>query len=156
MIEVDIQRACAAGRLPPQHRMRVWVRHAVATRRRHASLGVRLVDSDEGAQLNERWRGKHGPTNVLSFPAGDAALAKVAPGVLGDIVLCVPVLKAEARAQRKTIAAHCAHLLVHGSLHLLGMDHQDDAQARRMERLERRLLAELGFPDPYATTPDHD
>lgn len=156
MIEVDIQRACAAGGLPPQHRMREWVRRAVATRRRHASLGVRLVEMHEGAALNERWRGKHGPTNVLSFPAGGGPLAKVAPGMLGDLVLCVPVLRAEAKAQRKTIAAHCAHLLVHGSLHLLGHDHQDEAQARRMERLERRLLAEFGFPDPYTATQDHD
>ena len=154
MIEVDIQRACAAGGLPPQHRMRSWVQHAVAHQRKRASLGVRLVDATEGAALNERWRGKRGPTNVLSFTA--SGLEKVAPEMLGDIVLCVPVLKAEAKAQRKTIAAHCAHLLVHGSLHLLGMDHQDEAEAERMERLERRLLAQLGFSDPYAVTEHHD
>ena len=154
MISVEVQRACAAGGLPPQHQMRAWIAHAVVRRRKRASIGLRLVDAAEGAALNERWRGKSGPTNVLSFPA--SGLEKVAPEILGDIVLCVPVLKAEARAQRKTIAAHCAHLLVHGSLHLLGMDHQDEAQARRMEQLERRLLAELGFPDPYATAEDHD
>jgi len=73
-----------------------------------------------------------------------------APTLLGDIVLCAPVLKAEAAAQRKTIAAHCAHLLVHGALHLLGYDHLDDAEAEKMEALERQLLADMEFPDPYA------
>ena len=154
-IEIDIQQASGDRSLPTQRDMRAWLSRAIRHRRKRASVVLRLVDATEGSALNDRWRGKRGPTNVLSFPA--EGLADVAPEVLGDIVLCVPVLKAEARAQRKTIAAHCAHLLVHGGLHLLGYDHQDDATARRMERLERRLLAELGFPDPYAeSSQDHD
>ena len=84
---------------------------------------------------------------MLSFPV--TGLTAIAPALLGDIVLCAPVLKAEAKAQRKTISAHCAHLLVHGALHLLGYDHEQDAEALNMETLERQLLAELGFPDPY-------
>jgi len=147
-IEVVVQRACATRGLPTNADMKRWVAHAVARLRREASLTVRLVDAVEGAALNERWRGKQGPTNVLSFPL--SGLDDVAPGLLGDIVLCAPVLKAEAAAQGKTIAQHCAHLLVHGALHLLGYDHQKPRQATVMEKLETELLAELDFPDPYA------
>lgn len=147
-LEVVIQRASRLRGLPSNLAMRAWIGHALRRFRRDASLTVRIVDAREGAALNRRWRGKQGPTNVLSFPA--AGLAEVAPALLGDIVLCAPVLKAEAAAQKKTIAAHCAHLLVHGTLHLLGYDHDKPRQAATMERLETELLAELEFPDPYA------
>ena len=147
-VDVDIQRASKARGLPPNADIRYWLAHAIGRFRSEASLTVRIVDADEGAALNARWRGRQGPTNVLSFPV--SGLEAVAPGLLGDIVLCEPVLKAEAAAQRKTIAAHCAHLLVHGALHLLGYDHERPRQASVMEGLETELLAELDFPDPYA------
>ncbi len=146
-MEIVIQRACALRGLPTNADMRRWLTHAVGRFRPGASLTVRIVDATEGAALNERWRGKQGPTNVLSFPL--SGLEDLAPGLLGDIVLCAPVLKAEAAAQGKSIAQHCAHLLVHGALHLLGYDHVTSREARVMERLETGLLAELEFPDPY-------
>lgn len=146
-MEIVIQRACALRGLPTNADMRRWLTHAVGRFRPGASLTVRIVDATEGAALNERWRGKLGPTNVLSFPL--SGLEDLAPGLLGDIVLCAPVLKAEAAAQGKSIAQHCAHLLVHGALHLLGYDHVTSREARVMERLETGLLAELEFPDPY-------
>ncbi len=146
-VEVAFQRA-TRQRLPSNREMGAWLTHALRKLKPDASLTVRLVDIEEGRELNARWRGKTGPTNVLSFPV--SGLEAIAPGMLGDIVLCAPVLKAEASAQKKTIAAHTAHLLVHGALHLLGFDHSDDEQAARMEALERKLMAELQFPDPYA------
>lgn len=150
-VEVDIQRATALRGLPGNAAIRRWVECAVAGRRARASLTVRIVDTEEGAALNERWRGRAGPTNVLSFPV--SGLEAVAPALLGDIVLCAPVLKAEAAAQGKTLTAHCAHLVVHGTLHLLGYDHERPRAAAAMERLETALLTELDFPDPYAEPP---
>lgn len=147
-VTVEIQRASALRGLPTNREMKAWLTQALGRRRPRASLTVRLVDAEEGGALNARWRGKQGPTNVLSFPV--SGLEEIAPELLGDIVLCAPVLKAEAAAQGKTIAAHCAHLLVHGALHLLGYDHLQDNEAEQMEALERELLAELKFPDPYA------
>jgi probable rRNA maturation factor len=107
---------------------------------------VRLVDEAESAQLNGQYRSKTGPTNVLSFPA-EIDLPDVR--VWGDIVVCVPLVHAEAAAQGKAVGAHFAHLVVHGVLHLLGYDHQDGAEADRMESLEKRLLGRFGIADPY-------
>lgn len=149
--DVTIQRVSTLRGLPTNAAMRGWIEHTLRRCRCEASLTVRIVDVREGAALNRRWRGKQGATNVLSFPM--TGLEAVAPALLGDIVLCAPVLKAEAAAQKKTIAAHCAHLLLHGTLHLLGYDHERPRQAATMERLETELLAELEFPDPYAERP---
>lgn len=109
-------------------------------------LAVRLVGTHESAQLNGRYRDKPYATNVLSFPA-DVRL----PGlvVLGDLVICMPVVKAEAGAQQKSIEAHLCHMIVHGVLHLLGYDHIGDDEADAMETLERRIMADLGHDDPY-------
>ena len=106
-------------------------------------LCVRFVDRSEGAGLNRRFRGRGDATNVLSFPADEA-------GLLGDIAICLPVVAEEAREQGKSLDAHCAHMVVHGVLHLRGMDHDDDARAARMEAREAALLGTLGFSDPYA------
>lgn len=106
---------------------------------------MRVVDEVEGAALNARFRGGSGATNVLSFPAGET-------GLLGDIAICAPVVEAEARAQRKTLDAHFAHMVVHGVFHLRGMDHGDDVRAARMEARESAVLHALGFGDPYAAT----
>ncbi len=110
-------------------------------------LTVRIVDGAEAAELNRRYRGRSGPTNVLSFPFDGM------PGVdlplLGDIVVCAPVVVREAREQGKPERAHWAHIVVHGVLHLLGYDHVEPEQARIMEGLEKQILGKLGIPDPY-------
>lgn len=135
--------------LPAAASYRRWVAAALAGagHRRPAELSIRLVDADEGRALNRQYRGKDRPTNVLSFPA------ELPPGVpvplLGDIVLCAPVIAAEAAAQGKPLRDHHAHLTVHGVLHLLGHGHDDDTAAAAMEALETRILAGLGLPDPY-------
>jgi probable rRNA maturation factor len=106
-----------------------------------------VVGEREGAELNRRWRGKPRATNVLSFPGAELHAAGVR--LLGDIVICAPVVDREAREQGKRRAAHWAHMVVHGTLHLLGYDHRTRSQAAAMEALEARLLARLGVDDPY-------
>ena len=136
--------------LPAPVSVRRWVASALAGARRRATveLTVRIVGATEGRALNRRYRGRDHATNVLSFSA------ELPPGLhlplLGDLVICAPVVAREAREQGKPLAAHYAHLTVHGVLHLLGHDHQDAATARRMETLETRVLARLGIADPYS------
>jgi probable rRNA maturation factor len=135
--------------LPAAASVRRWVEAALAGQRRAIELSVRYVDSDEGRALNRDYRGKDYATNVLSFPV------ELPPGVrsplLGDLVICAPVVALEALGQDKPLAHHHAHLVVHGVLHLLGMDHErSEAEADAMEARERTILARLGIPDPYA------
>lgn len=135
--------------LPAAASVRRWVEAALAGQRRAIELSVRYVGSDEGRALNRDYRGRDHATNVLSFPV------QLPPGVrsplLGDLAICAPVVALEALEQDKPLAQHHAHLVVHGVLHLLGMDHEvDKAKARAMEDRERRILAGLGIPDPYA------
>ena len=127
---------------PAPATLRAWARLAAAGR--DGLLGIRVVGAGESRALNERWRGKPGPTNVLSFPAGEGAGA-----LIGDVVVCAPVVAREARAQGKALRAHWAHMIIHGTLHLLGYDHLRATDARRMESRERLLLGRLGYPDPY-------
>ena len=131
--------------------LRRWAEAALAGARGEFLLGIRVVGAAEGRALNRRWRGKDCATNVLSFGSGAAGVPGPVP--LGDLVICAPVVAAEARAQGKSAAAHWAHLVAHGVLHLLGYAH-DEAQAEAMESLEIRILAGLGFPDPYGDLPD--
>ena len=126
--------------LPKRPLIRRW---AAAALERDASVTVRLVDGREGRALNWRYRGHDRATNVLTFVYDDGVSLK------GDIVLCAPVIAREARAQHKTLAAHYAHLVIHGMLHLQGYDHERDDDAARMESRETALLRELGFADPY-------
>lgn len=112
-----------------------------------ATLCVRVVGSAESRRLDRAYRGKDKPTNVLSFPASPEE--RVATGTLGDLVICAPVVAREAREQRKALGAHWAHMVVHGTLHLLGYDHERPRQARAMEALEVEILRGLGFHDPY-------
>jgi probable rRNA maturation factor len=135
--------------LPAAASVRRWVEAALAGQRRAIELAVRYVDSDEGRALNRDYRGKDYATNVLSFPV------ELPPGVrsplLGDLVICAPVVALEALGQDKPLAHHHAHLVVHGVLHLLGMDHErTEAEADAMEARERTILGRLGIPDPYA------
>jgi probable rRNA maturation factor len=113
-----------------------------------AALCVRIVGSAESRRLDREYRGKDTPTNVLSFPS--SAEERAATGALGDLVICAPVVAREAREQRKTLGAHWAHMVVHGTLHLLAFDHERARDARAMEALEVEILRGLGFHDPYA------
>jgi probable rRNA maturation factor len=114
-----------------------------------AEVGAVLADDEEVRALNRTWRNKDQPTNVLSFPAPDAS-PQAGPRFLGDIVFAFETISREASAEGKHIEHHLAHLAVHGTLHLLGFDHEDGTQAEAMERRERQILAQLGIPDPYA------
>ena len=116
-----------------------------------AAVEISVVLADEAMvrTLNRDHRGKDKPTNVLSFPIGTAGGVDAAPTMLGDVVLACETVMAEAAAQGKSVADHLRHLVVHGVLHLTGHDHEDDAEAERMERLETRILADLGVGDPY-------
>ena len=126
--------------MPSPARLRAWARAALAGAK--GELTLRIVGAAESRALNQRYRGKDKPTNVLSFPYGQ-------PGVLGDLVLCAPVVNREAREQGKAPAAHWAHMVVHGVLHLRGFDHIRKGEARVMETTERAILARLSYPDPY-------
>ncbi len=147
-LTVDIQSA-TADPVPEEDDIRRWIAAALAAGG-HAGdteVSVRLVDNAEMTALNQRFRDKPQPTNVLSFPA-DLPPALQLP-LLGDIVICAPVIAAEAAEQGKAASAHWAHMLVHGTLHLLGHDHMEAQEAAQMESMETRILAELGFPCPY-------
>ncbi|MEO6226942.1 MAG: rRNA maturation RNase YbeY [Thermomonas sp.] len=154
-IQLDVGVSYGLSRLglPAAMSFRKWVAAALDGRIREADLAVRLVDNKEGRALNRHYRGKDYATNVLSFPADIADGVKMPKGVkmplLGDLVLCAPVIAREAKEQKKPLAAHYAHLTVHGTLHLLGWDHEDSREAECMEQLEREILAGLGLPDPY-------
>ena len=116
-------------------------------KRAGSELTIRIVSLEESAYLNKKYRKKEGPTNVLSFVSEGAE--KIVPDFLGDLVVCAPVVNKEACQQGKNIEAHWAHMIVHGVLHLLGLDHQDSCQAEAMENRERSILSKLGYPDPY-------
>ena len=124
----------------PRHRVARWVRAALAT---PGQITVRIVDAPEGRALNRDYRGKDYATNVLTFDYEHE------PVVVADLVLCAPVVAEEARAQGIDVQAHYAHLLVHGTLHAQGWDHEVAAEAVRMEAEESRILQDLGWPDPY-------
>ena len=155
MIELDLQIASSANSLPSHADFLTWCSLALRQRTAPSELTIRLVDSAEGLELNSTWRGKDYPTNVLSFPA-DIPEGLLDIALLGDLVICVPVVEQEAAEQGKTLTAHWAHLVIHGCLHLLGYDHIDDAEAEEMEALERQLLAEIGHPDPYRDNQETD
>jgi len=149
MLELDLQVASEATDLPSEAQFRQWCELALRQRQNDSELTIRLVDEAEGRELNKTWRHKDYATNVLSFPA-DVPDELLDIPLLGDLVICAPVVQREAAEQGKSAEAHWAHLVIHGCLHLLGYDHIEDAEAEEMESLERELLAELGHPDPYA------
>ena len=137
---MTVQYAINARGLPSRVRLRRWAHAALE---RDARLTVRIVGSGEARALNRHFRGTDRPTNVLTF------VMRKRPRLEGDIALCAPVIAREARARHRSAAAHYAHLVVHGVLHLQGYDHETERQARLMERRESRVVARLGFPDPY-------
>lgn len=155
-LAVDLQVDCENPGIPTDARIRFWVGRALAAAgtslARGAEVSVRLVEADEMRALNHEYRRINKVTNVLSFPAGEiAGLPDEAPRALGDIVICAAVVSEEAEAQGKQVADHWAHMLVHGMLHLLGYDHELDAEAAEMEGLETRILVSNGLADPYLT-----
>ena len=152
VIDIDVQHAGSDVVAPDEQLLRTWLQ-TVADR--HPAIGVaeiclRVVDENESRQLNEAYRGKDRPTNVLSFAAGDDVQPPEGTTLLGDVVICGPVVRREAAEQGKALDDHWAHLLVHGTLHLLGYDHESDDDAAVMERLEAEILGEHGIADPYA------
>lgn len=151
-LDVAVSYALPRAGLPSAVSFRKWVAAALKGRIREADLAVRIVDEKEGCSLNHHYRGKDYATNVLSFPAElPEGLPKgIKMPLLGDLVICAPVVAREAAEQGKSLASHYAHLTVHGTLHLLGWDHEDDKEADAMEQLEREILADLGIDDPYA------
>ncbi len=147
-VVIDIDNGSGSDDVPDPSTMRSWILAALTREYKDdAELAVRLVDVAEMTSLNHRYRGRDGATNVLSFPAELPAGVDIP--LLGDLAVCVPVVTAEALEQGKTPAAHWAHLLVHGTLHLLGYDHSNDADAQIMETLETSIVTALGFPPPY-------
>jgi probable rRNA maturation factor len=137
---LSVQYAVRARGLPSPAQFRRWARAALE---RNARVTVRIVGNGEARALNRNFRGRNHPTNVLTF------VLREKPGLEGDLALCAPVIAREARAQKKSAAAHYAHLVVHGVLHLQGYDHENGSEARVMERRETRIVTRLGFPDPY-------
>lgn len=148
-LELDLQLALkdSAG-VPDQAAFSRWALAAMGGLAGPQQMTIRIVDEAESAALNEAYRHKQGPTNVLSFAA--EVPAEVDEPLLGDLVICAPVVAREAAEQNKSDVAHWAHMVVHGCLHLQGYDHLEEQQAREMEGLETRIMAELGFADPYA------
>lgn len=151
-LDVAVGYAVPRAGVPAAVSFRKWVAAALHGRIREADLAIRVVGAQEGRALNRHFRGKDYATNVLSFPAElpEGLPKDVRLPLLGDLVLCAPVIAREAREQGKPLAAHYAHLTVHGALHLLGWDHGDPREADCMEQLEREILAGMGLPDPYS------
>ncbi|HIE91311.1 MAG TPA: rRNA maturation RNase YbeY [Methylophilaceae bacterium] len=142
-IQFNFQNASDLGNLPTKSQFRKW---AKATLRVDTEMTIRIVDEAEGRALNLAYRGKDYATNVLSFPLTEE------PCLVGDIIICAPVVIREAKEQHKTVEAHFAHLAVHGTLHLHGYDHLNDDQAGLMESIEVSTLLNLGYPNPYLIT----
>ena len=147
VIDVSVSYGLPRAGIPAATSFRRWVAAALDGRIRRADLAIRLVDNKEGRALNRHYRGKDYATNGLRFPADLPEGVKLP--LLGDLVICVPVVAREAREQGKQLNDHYAHLTVHGALHLLGWDHEDEREAECMEQLEREILATLGISDPY-------
>jgi len=143
VLDFTLQIATSANHLPSEKDFQHWLSVALASRCKHAEITLRIIDADESQALNTHYRNQAKPTNVLSFPYQDA------PDLCGDLAICATVVAQEARDQAKSRTAHWAHLTLHGALHLLGYDHQADADADIMENLEIELLSQLGYPNPY-------
>ena len=146
-IELELQIATNAKTLPHPSQFREWVSATFWQRLDTAELTIRLVDTEESAQLNQEFRQKSGPTNVLSFPY--EPLPGIISSFLGDIVICASLVESEAEAKNKQLLAYWAHMVVHGALHLLGYDHETLEDSNEMEAIETEIMLRLGFPPPY-------
>jgi probable rRNA maturation factor len=155
-VTIDFENDCQQHWIPEIADVELWINSAydaIKSKSEHANVSVRVVSEQDSASLNKQYRDKNHATNVLSFtcelPATAIAALDEAP--LGDIAICAPVVETEAKQQGKTLAAHWAHLLTHGFLHLNGYEHDDEASAEKMESIEIAILSKLGFPNPYLT-----
>jgi len=146
MTIVDVQVVCD-DEVPSHEQFQQWVEAALKQVPEECELSIRLVDSEESAELNSTYRGKTGPTNVLSFPFDSPV--PMEPRLLGDLIICTPIVEKEAKEQGKELQHHWAHLVVHGCLHLLGYDHIEDDEAEIMEELEKKILLTLDIDNPY-------
>lgn len=146
-VEVIVQIASKVTELPTVEQLHNWVMVAIGEQVATGEITIRIVDEAESAKLNNQYRGKAQPTNVLTFPAElEPQFAYLA---LGDIVICAPVVISEAKQHHKNIMAHWAHMVIHGVLHLLGYTHEVVTAAEQMEALEAKLLVKLGYGSPY-------
>jgi probable rRNA maturation factor len=151
--QIDIDNNSQSTLLPKDIQIEQWISAALHQQTLEAAeVSVYIVDEEESQELNTQYRGKEKPTNVLSFPADIPA--EVGIPLLGDLVICAPVVEREAAEQGKTLDAHWAHMLVHGTLHLLGFDHIEDTDADAMEALETAIIVSLNFPAPYQDVTD--
>lgn len=152
MLTLDVQHASSTDEpsLPSDDQLHSWALAALRNSMPEAELSIRIVNEDESQSLNLQYRGKDKPTNVLSFPC--ELPESVELPLLGDLVICAQVVEREAEQQGKKLFAHWAHMVVHGTLHLLGYDHIEDGEAEEMEALETQIMADLGYPNPYETT----
>lgn len=155
-VTIDVQIASSVGSIPDEKSIHSWIEEVMRSSgnadESSREISVRVVDEEEGRALNNQFRQQDKATNVLSFPAlgaGEPGLPPELSQSLGDIVICGPVVEREAAEQGKEVASHWAHLLVHGTLHLLGFDHETDAEAAAMEKLETNILAARGIANPY-------
>jgi probable rRNA maturation factor len=153
-VTIDVINDSASERIPAATELQAWCDAAIKylpASKKPQSLGVRIVDETESAEINLAYRGKDYATNVLSFAADlpDAVLASFDEVPLGDLLICAPVVEREAGEQNKTLYAHWAHMLIHGILHLHGFDHENEEEAAEMETLESDILLSLGFEKPY-------
>ena len=146
-MNMDIQNVSKIETLPANESIIKWAKYALDEKNKNAEITLRVVDIDEGRTLNNEWRKKNTATNVLSFPVGEAI--EQAPDLLGDIVICAPIVEQEAKEQGKNTEAHWAHLVIHGILHLQGYDHESDKEATIMESKEIQILKQIGYENPY-------
>lgn len=155
-LKLALQIASAASDIPPKASLKTWAEAALRPGVKQAEVTVRIVDAEEGQSLNREYRGKDYATNVLTFTFDEDGDMPDIPGLplMGDLVLCAPVVAKEAAEQGKTLTAHYCHLLVHGMLHLQGYDHLQDAEAEEMESLETQIVISLGYDDPYRSDPE--
>ena len=147
IIDVRMEKVSGCEHIPDESAIHQWVTATLSGHKKPMELNIRIIDEDESATLNHQYRKKNNPTNVLSFPA-NLPESLMLP-LLGDLAICAQVIEREAIEQNKPLYAHWAHIVIHGSLHLIGFDHEDDAEAEKMELLETKILASLNFPPPY-------
>jgi probable rRNA maturation factor len=144
---IDIENVSSIDSIPGDESIITWAKQALDEKHKNAEISLRIVDIDESLYLNKEWRNKDSATNVLSFPVGE--IIEHAPNLLGDIVICAPIVEQEAKQQGKTSEAHWAHLITHGILHLQGYDHEKDDEAAIMETKEILILEKIGYANPY-------
>jgi probable rRNA maturation factor len=147
MNQVEIQTVHNSSKLPDANQIQLWIDTALQDYHHDTELVVRIVDETEIAQLNQQYRHKPGATNILSFPADIPE--EIDLNLLGDLVICAPVIEREAQEQQKSLTDHWAHMIVHGVLHLLGYDHIDNNDADVMEDKEINILQQLNISNPY-------